>query len=119
METLKFLNVSEAKIQVKENLCGFIPAMIEINDEKKGSIFLNFGDISSITPPSKVGGDLFVCDFSNPVDGRLNQVLKDEEIENDPLSGKFEFLLPEKLHAQFARCPFVQSVNLGSYKLKN
>ena len=40
--TLNFLNVSEAKIQVKENLCGSILATIEINDKKRGNFFLNF-----------------------------------------------------------------------------
>ena len=63
-ETINFLNVSEAKIQVKENLCRFIPATIEIIDDQRGNIFLNFGDISSIIPPSKVHGDLFTYEFS-------------------------------------------------------
>lgn len=44
METLNFVNVSEAKVQVKENF-GFIPTTLENNDEKRGNIFLNFGNI--------------------------------------------------------------------------
>ena len=59
---MNFLNVSEAKIQVKENLCGSI-------------------DISSLDPPSIAIGELLFCDFSNPVDVKLNQVMQDEEVE--------------------------------------
>ena len=55
-ETINFINVSVAKIQVKENLCGFILAPIEISDERRGNI-LNFGDISISNQPSKVQGD--------------------------------------------------------------
>ena len=44
-KTLNHLNCVEAKIQVKQNLCGFIPSTIEIKDENRGNIFLNFGDI--------------------------------------------------------------------------
>ena len=43
METLNFVNVLEAKIQVNENSFGFISATIEINNEKRGNIFLKFG----------------------------------------------------------------------------
>ena len=48
LEILNFVNVSEAKIQVKE---------------KRGNIFLNFGDISVVNPPSKIKGDVFSYDF--------------------------------------------------------
>lgn len=67
-DTLNLLNVFEAKIQVKKNLCGFIPSTIEISDKKRGSTFLNFGDIESIEPPGKVKDELCVKDFSNPFD---------------------------------------------------
>ena len=110
METLNFVNVSKAKIQVKENLCVFIPATLEINDEKRGNIFLNFGDISSVNPPSKVRGDLFVYDFSNPVDAvRLNPVLKDERVECDSLNDQIEFLLQARMRAQYSRNSFIRS----------
>lgn len=66
-----------------------------------------------------ISRDLFVYDFSNPDDVRLNQVLKNEEVESDPLSVKLEYLLPEKLHPQFARSPFVKSVNFSKLKLQN
>ena len=54
-ETLNLLIVAE-KIQVKRNLCGFMPATIEISDEHRGNIFLNFGDLVSLDPPTKVIG---------------------------------------------------------------
>ena len=43
-ETLKLINVSEARIQVKKNPCGFVPCTIEITDLKRGNIYLHFGD---------------------------------------------------------------------------
>uniref|UniRef100_A0A9I9D7V6 Uncharacterized protein n=1 Tax=Cucumis melo TaxID=3656 RepID=A0A9I9D7V6_CUCME len=58
VETLNHTNVAEAIIQVKRNLCGFIPSMIEIADEKCGTFFLNYGDIEVLCPPPKVKGEL-------------------------------------------------------------
>lgn len=54
IETLNLLNCSEAKIKVKKNLCGFMQATIEIKNEIRGNIFLNFGDIESVEAPSNV-----------------------------------------------------------------
>lgn len=68
IETLNLLNCPKAKIQVKKNLCGFMPPTIEIKDKKRGNIFLNFRDIKLIDPPSKVKGALFVKDFTNHID---------------------------------------------------
>ena len=39
VETINFINVSEAKIQVMENLCGFIPATIEIFMKEEETFF--------------------------------------------------------------------------------
>ena len=63
VETLNHTNVAEAIIQVKRNLCGFIPSMIEIADEKCGTFFLNYGDIEVLCPPPKVKGDLLLNGF--------------------------------------------------------
>lgn len=91
--TLNLLNCSEAKIQVKCNLCGFILATIEIKDEKRGNIFLSFGDIEIMEAPTKVHGDLFVKDFTNPIDiVKLNCVLQDEEISPVLLNPDWKFL---------------------------
>ncbi|TYJ98837.1 putative 3,4-dihydroxy-2-butanone kinase isoform X5 [Cucumis melo var. makuwa] len=55
-ETLNLTNVSEARIQVKKNLCGFVPSTIEITDLKCRNIYLHFGDFEFLNPtgPSKV-----------------------------------------------------------------
>ena len=69
---------------------------------------------------SKIKGDLFVYDFSNLVDVvRLNQVLKDEEVDRDPLSTKVEFLMTEKMRPQFVRNPYVKSKNFNKLKFQN
>lgn len=52
-DTLNLLNCLEAKIKVKSNLCGFRLATVEIKDEKRGNIFLNFDDIEIMEPPYK------------------------------------------------------------------
>lgn len=62
-ETLNLLNVAEAKIQVKRNLCGFMPSTIEITDQNRGTKILNYGDIEVLDPPIKVKDALFVNDF--------------------------------------------------------
>ena len=91
--TLNLLNCSEAKIQVKKNLCGFMPSTIEIKDGKQGNIFLNFGDIEIIDPLSKVKGALFTRDFTNHIDVvRLNQVMKDEGINSSFKSIEMDYL---------------------------
>ena len=67
-ETLNLLNVSEAKIQVKRNQCGFILATLEIIDFNQGHFFLHFGDSEHIKPPPLTKGHLSFEDFSNPFD---------------------------------------------------
>lgn len=74
-ETLNLLNVSKARIQVMDNKCGFMPALIEIKNEKRGNIFLNFGDIELDNDLSFTKGDLFINNFYNLIDrARLNRV---------------------------------------------
>lgn len=52
-----------------------MPATIEIVDEKRGNIFLNFGDIESFEDFNSNKGALFLSNFSNPIELlRLNQV---------------------------------------------
>lgn len=49
LETLNLPNVSKAKIQVKKNLCGFLPSSsIEITDTKRGNTFLNLEILSNL-----------------------------------------------------------------------
>ena len=43
-ESLNLINVSEVRIQVKKNSCGFVPSTIEVTDLKRGNIYLHFGD---------------------------------------------------------------------------
>ena len=79
LETLNFLNVSEAKIKVQKNLCGFMPASIEIKNELRGSVVLNFGDNEAVEAPSYVHKELFYKDFNNSIDQyRVNKVAEDE-----------------------------------------
>lgn len=47
-EILNLLNCSDAR--VKRNLCGFMPLTIEIKDEFRVNIFLNFGDFEALDP---------------------------------------------------------------------
>ena len=49
-ETLNLINVSEARIQVKKNLCAFVSFTIEITDLKRGNIYLHFGDFEFLNP---------------------------------------------------------------------
>ena len=49
-ETLNLINVSEARIQVKKNLCGFVLSIIEINGLKRGNIYFHFGDFEFLNP---------------------------------------------------------------------
>ena len=81
---LNLLNVSEEKIQVKRNQCGFVPATLEITDFNRGNFFLHLGDFEQIEPPPLTKGHLSFEDFSNPFDlQRLNQTLKDEGVVDD------------------------------------
>lgn len=63
-ETLNLLNCSEAKIQVRNNLFGFMPSTIEIKDEKRGNIFLTFGDIESKAPLRKFFDKILIKDIT-------------------------------------------------------
>ena len=70
---LNLLNLYEAKIQVKRNKCGFVPATLEIADFKQGNFFLHFGDFEQFESPPLTKGPLSFEDFSNPFDlQRLN-----------------------------------------------
>lgn len=78
LETLNLLNVTEAKIKVKRNLCGFMPASIEIKNVMRGSIF----KILRMSKSWKVRLTLkrIFKDFINPIDqNRLSKVAEDEE----------------------------------------
>ncbi|XP_038904899.1 uncharacterized protein LOC120091119 isoform X2 [Benincasa hispida] len=117
MEILNLIKVLDAIIKVKENLCGFVPATIEVSNEKRGSIYLNFGDISTSNPPSKVKGDLFESDFTNPIDLiRLNEVKCAEGIYCDPLNSKFNFLFSSNRNIKSSRSPGVFVDNNESRK---
>lgn len=51
-----------------------LPSTIEIKDNVRE-------DIEVLDPPNIVHGDLFVCDFSNPIDLHyLKKVMKDEAL---------------------------------------
>lgn len=52
-QILNLLDCTRACIQVKRNLCGFVPACIEVKDAKNG-VFLKFGYASSLVPQSIV-----------------------------------------------------------------
>ncbi|KAA0051433.1 hypothetical protein E5676_scaffold333G001030 [Cucumis melo var. makuwa] len=81
-ETLNLTNITEAWIQVKKNLCGFVPPTIEITDLKRKNIYLHFGDFEFLNPtgPSKVPS--LWDDFNNSIDClRVRDVLLDEDID--------------------------------------
>ena len=100
---------------MKENKCSFIPETNEISDERKRNTFLNFGDISVFNPPSKVQGNLFTHDFSNPLDiAIINQATKDEGFEEVSFSSKFEFLHPSNSIPSTQRNPYKLSERLFS-----
>lgn len=51
-------------------------------DKNCETFVLNYGDIEVLNPPSRVNSDLFLSDFSYPIDlVRLLHVKKDEEGE--------------------------------------
>lgn len=76
-ETLNLTNCSEALIQVKKNLCRFVPSTIEILNLKRGNIFLHFGDFEFLPNHSKAPN--LQDDFSNFIDQlRIREVLHDE-----------------------------------------
>lgn len=50
-ETLNLINCTEAIIQVRRNLCGFMPSTIEIEDSAQGNFLLHLGDIEVSKPP--------------------------------------------------------------------
>lgn len=79
IDTLNLLDVSEAKIKVRKNVCGFIPATININNEFRGSIHLLFGDIIPMNDSSSIIKEFFGSEFKNPIDQDcLNKVKEDE-----------------------------------------
>ncbi|TYK14531.1 CWF19-like protein 2-like protein [Cucumis melo var. makuwa] len=50
-DTVNPTNRREARIKVKQNLCGFVHSTVEITNSKRGNIFLNFGDFKISNPP--------------------------------------------------------------------
>ena len=52
IESLNLINYSEAWIQVKHNLCDFMPTTIEITNFNRGNTFLNFCNIEPMDSPS-------------------------------------------------------------------
>ena len=60
MDTLNLTNCREARIQVKQSLCGFVPSTIEITDSRRRKIFLNFVDFECLNPPFPTGGLLWL-----------------------------------------------------------
>ena len=51
LEILNLIKCSKARIEVRKNLCGFLPAPIEIKRETRGNFFLNFGDFEPLEVP--------------------------------------------------------------------
>lgn len=94
LKTMNLINCSEAKIKVSQNLCGFLPAMVELRDAFRDNIFLNFGDIKVLEAPKVIEEALFISYVNNPIDLlRINQVLLDEGGESpDMLKLKWAFL---------------------------
>lgn len=84
----------------------FYTCHLEINDETRENIFLNFGDIEALGPPNVVKGDLQVKDFSNPIDLiRVNQVMKDEDVEGLLANPERDFLINDRRLKDIARNP--------------
>lgn len=55
---------------------------IEIQNDIRGNIFLNFGYIETLDPPNVVHDAPLMSDFSNPIDlSRLKHVMEDEGID--------------------------------------
>ena len=81
-ETLNLTNVSEARIQVKKNLCGFVPPTIEITDLKRENIYLHFGDFEFQNPTRPFKVPSLWDDFKNSIDClRVRDVLLDGDID--------------------------------------
>ena len=81
-ETLNLINVSEAQIQVKKNLCGFVPSTIEITDLKRGNIHLHFGDFEFLNPHNPLKAPNLRDNFNNSLDCfRIREVMIDEDLD--------------------------------------
>ncbi|TYJ99818.1 kinesin heavy chain-like [Cucumis melo var. makuwa] len=80
----KWQAMGEARIQVKQNCCGFVPSTIEITNVKRGNIFSNFGDFGFCTLLCQLVVllcSLMVKHFTNPTDLlRIRKVLQDEDL---------------------------------------
>lgn len=69
---------------------------------------MNFGDIEALGLPNVVKGDLLVKDFSNPINLiRLNQVMKDEDIEGLLAYLEWDFLISDGRLKDIARNPIM------------
>ena len=56
-------NLLEAKIKVRQNLSGLLPATIELKDEVHGNFFLKFGDTNAIEETAAIQNTLFYQGF--------------------------------------------------------
>ena len=98
---MNLINVSEARIQVKKNLCGFVPSTIEITDLKRGHIYLHFGDFEFLNPHISLKAPNLRDDFNNSLDCfRIREVMIDEDF--DP---SFFPLVQKILRSVFASLP--------------
>ncbi|XP_031738083.1 uncharacterized protein LOC116402658 [Cucumis sativus] len=78
-ETLNLTNCSEARIQVKRNLCGFVLSTNEISDHKRGNIFLHFGEFEFLSPPISRKSPSVHDVYKNSLDRlRIREALFDE-----------------------------------------
>lgn len=53
-----------------------MPATVELRDEKQDNFFLHFGDIESLEESKIVQEALFIEDFSNPIDSKIESSFK-------------------------------------------
>ena len=82
-ETLNLISVSEVRIQVKKNLCGFVQSTIEITNLKRGNIYLHFGDFEFLNPTSPLKAPTFQDDLKNSLYClRVREVMLDEDIDS-------------------------------------
>lgn len=91
---LNLLDCTSTIIEVEKNICRFIPAKIEIADQKFDSFSLRFGDIFPLDPPRNDHGDLSFSNFSNAGDyNRASQVMIDEGFSMPSVSFKGNFVI--------------------------
>ena len=78
-KTLNFINYSETHIKVKKNLCGFVPSTIKISYQKRGNMFLYFGEFEFLSPHFPKKSPSVQDVYSNSIDRlRVREALLDE-----------------------------------------